>query len=265
MMEAILAALSYWVVWCLDNITGTQALSRPLVLGTVTGLFCGDMKTGIIMGATLEAIYLGAVGVGGVVPSDWRTATTVSIAYVVLTGIDIEAGLAIAVALGTLMNSFKPIINACENALHPIFMNLAQNGEYKKYRIAMYLDLFIVKAGINTVVIFLFILLGSSAIDAFIGYVPAFVFNGLNASANLLVVIGLALITRSIWSPITGVFIVAGFILAKYMGLGMIPIAALGFVIAFISYHNDLRYDELSKKLSAAESGQHQEGEDFFA
>ena len=129
----------------------------------------------------------------------------------------------------------------------------------------MYLDLFIVKAGINTVVIFLFILLGSSAIDAFIGYVPAFVFNGLNASANLLVVIGLALITRSIWSPITGVFIVAGFILAKYMGLGMIPIAALGFVIAFISYHNDLRYDELSKKLSAAESGQHQEGEDFFA
>ena len=79
-----------------------------------------------------------------------------------------EAGLAIAVALGTLMNSFKPIINACENALHPIFMNLAQNGEYKKYRIAMYLDLFIVKAGINTVVIFLFILLGSSAIDAFI-------------------------------------------------------------------------------------------------
>ena len=69
MMEAILAALSYWVVWCLDNITGTQALSRPLVLGTVTGLFCGDMKTGIIMGATLEAIYLGAVGVGGVVPS----------------------------------------------------------------------------------------------------------------------------------------------------------------------------------------------------
>lgn len=264
MTAALLAALSYWIMWSLDNITGSQALSRPIVLGTVTGLFCGDIKTGIIMGATLEAIYLGAVGVGGVVPSDWRTATTVSIAYVTLTGIDMEAGLAIAVALGTLMNSFKPVINTFENALHPVFMKMADNGEYKKYRIAMYLDLFAVKAGINAVVIFCFIFLGASAINAVVDFVPAFIFTGLGASANLLVVVGLALIARAIWSPITGVFIVAGFVLAKYIGLAMIPVAAVGFVIAFISYRYDIRFKELAEKMSAGSGTNSGEGDDFY-
>ena len=267
MFQAFIAAFSYWLVWSLDNLTGCQTLSRPIILGTVTGAMCGDLQTGIIMGAQLEAIYIGAVGVGGVVPSDWRTATTVSIAYVTLTGIDMEAGLAIAVALGTLMNSFKPVINSIENLLQTWFDKLMASGNYKLFRLSMYLDLFIVKAGINAIVIFLFVLMGSNAISAVIDYVPKFILTGLTASANLLVVVGLALIARSIWSPITGVFIVAGFVLAQYLGLGMIPIAAVGFVAAFICFRYDMRFEELKACVAAgtANSSQTDEDDDFYA
>ena len=72
MNYAVLAALSYWIIWVLDNMTGVQTLSRPIIIGTFTGLLCGDIKTGIILGATLEAVFLGIVGVGGVSVSDPR-------------------------------------------------------------------------------------------------------------------------------------------------------------------------------------------------
>ncbi len=32
-------------------------MERPLVVGLVTGILMGDMKTGILMGATLEAVF----------------------------------------------------------------------------------------------------------------------------------------------------------------------------------------------------------------
>ncbi len=40
-------------------ITGQSMMERPLVVGLVTGILMGDMKTGVLMGASLEAIFLG--------------------------------------------------------------------------------------------------------------------------------------------------------------------------------------------------------------
>ena len=39
-------------------------MERPLVVGLVTGLLLGDMKVGILMGASLEALFLGNVNIG---------------------------------------------------------------------------------------------------------------------------------------------------------------------------------------------------------
>ena len=44
-IQALLVALSYYLAWLLDSIFGFQTATRPIILGTITGLLCGDLKT----------------------------------------------------------------------------------------------------------------------------------------------------------------------------------------------------------------------------
>lgn len=54
LVPALLVAFAYWITWLIDGILGWQTMTRPIVLGTVIGLLCGDLKTGVIMGASLK-------------------------------------------------------------------------------------------------------------------------------------------------------------------------------------------------------------------
>ena len=63
MLQAILLAL----VAMLGNaeyLFGTCLLSRPLVMGTLTGIVLGDISMGVTLGATLELAFMGAFSVG---------------------------------------------------------------------------------------------------------------------------------------------------------------------------------------------------------
>ena len=46
---------------------GNYTLGRPLVAGLVVGLILGDMRTGIIVGAAIQVIYIALVTPGGTV------------------------------------------------------------------------------------------------------------------------------------------------------------------------------------------------------
>ena len=46
LVPALLVAFAYWITWLIDGILGWQTMTRPIVLGTVIGLLCGDLKAG---------------------------------------------------------------------------------------------------------------------------------------------------------------------------------------------------------------------------
>ena len=58
MGNALLIAFAYLLWQVADNWAGWQTFTRPIVLCTLTGLMCGDIKTGVILGAELEAVYM---------------------------------------------------------------------------------------------------------------------------------------------------------------------------------------------------------------
>ena len=60
LIQAILVGLVAMCVtfeWAL----GTCLASRPIVTGVLIGLVMGDLETGIIVGATLEMVFIGSV------------------------------------------------------------------------------------------------------------------------------------------------------------------------------------------------------------
>ena len=263
MTNALLIAFAYLLWQVADNWLGWQTFTRPLVLCTLTGLMCGDITTGVIIGAELEAVYMGVSAIGGEAPSNYQAASVLAVGFVVLSGADQGVGLALAVTVGTLINAVKPFTQAIALALHPWFMKIAETGNVKKFRIAMWLQVIFVSQLLNTIVVFLVALGGEAGLQTFISICPAFIINGLNASANMLVVVGLCLTTQAIWNGTTTVmYVILGFVAVKYLALGTLPLALIGIVIAFAHFQNS--YKLAQSRSSAAIGTNAQEGDDFY-
>ena len=68
---------------------------------------------------------------------------------------------------------------------------------------------------------------------------PAWVMRGLSAASGMMTGIGFAILTTMIWSKEIGGFFFVGFVLAKYLGLGTLPIAIIMAVVAIMYFFND--------------------------
>lgn len=60
MFQAILLGLVA-MIGNAEYLFGTCLLSRPIVMGTLTGIVLGDIPTGVSLGATLELAFMGGI------------------------------------------------------------------------------------------------------------------------------------------------------------------------------------------------------------
>lgn len=58
---------------------GNYTLGRPLVGGLVCGLILGDVRTGILVGAAMQLLYIALVTPGGTVSADVRAVSYIGI------------------------------------------------------------------------------------------------------------------------------------------------------------------------------------------
>ena len=79
----LVAAFGY-----LNSFFGSGNIGRPLVMSTLTGLVLGDMQLGIMTGATLELVWLGAFPIGASNPPDYTSGAILGTCYVILSGAD---------------------------------------------------------------------------------------------------------------------------------------------------------------------------------
>ena len=91
----LLQAILLGLVAMLGNaeyLFGTSLLSRPLVMGTLTGIVLGDVQTGVTLGATLELAFMGAFSIGASIPPEMISGTVLGTAFTITTGAGPETG-----------------------------------------------------------------------------------------------------------------------------------------------------------------------------
>lgn len=77
MLNAFLVALAVFICVGGAELVGFTMLNRPIVIGSLVGLFLGDIHTGVIIGASLEAVFMGVVNIGGASAAEPGIATAV--------------------------------------------------------------------------------------------------------------------------------------------------------------------------------------------
>lgn len=263
--SALIVCFVYWMIMTVDYLIAWQTLTRPIVVAPIMGLFLGDLNTGIVMGASLEAIFMGISAIGGSVPADATSSSIIAVAFTILTGSDIESGLAIAMPIGTLMASFRSMTTPIYASLSPYWEELAASGNMKKFRIQTIGFQAIFGSLAQVVVLFVSVAYGTEALSSFLANMPAFVTAGLAAASSMMTGVGYAILLSMLWTKEVGGFFFVGFVLAKYLGLDSLSIAILGAVVAITMFMNEKRFIDLKNSLKGkAASASANDEEDFF-
>lgn len=265
--EALLAAVAVFICYGGNWLLGQCMIERPIVVGMVAGLLFGDVTTGVIIGAALEAIFMGAVNIGGAISAEPVTATVLAVAFTVCTGIEQGAAITLAVPVGVVCAFISIALNnVVLNFLAAPLDNVAKAGNERAFN-ALHYGTWFFKYVLYSLVAFAAVLLGAEPVAALVDQIPANVMAGLTACGNLLPAVGMALLMKMLWSKELAVFFFAGFICVAYLNLPMIAVAGIGTIIAVVAAMRDKEVFDLSKKpvAAVAAGGSNDDEEDFFA
>lgn len=264
---ALLTAIGYFICYAGNWLVGQCMTERPLIVGPVVGFLLGDIETGLILGATLEAVYMGAVNIGGSISSEPATATAFAVAFAVTSGIGTDAAVALAIPIGVVAAFvFMFLNNVAFNVWVPLIDKFAGEGNTKKLFALNYFTWFL-RFFILAVIMYFGVYFGAGFVQAFVDNIPDVVMRGLSAAGGLMPAVGLAILMKMLWSKELGVYYLLGFVLVIYMNLPLVALAALGVVVVVVTAMRDieLKNAQASASLAAARTDATDDVEDFLS
>lgn len=268
LMHAIMAALSVFICFAGNYLTGQSMMERPLVVGLVTGLLMGDMRTGILMGASLEAVFMGNVNIGGVIAAEPVTATTLATTFAIISGVEQKAAITLAIPIGMLAAFVVMFLkNILMNFFAPFLDKAARENNQKKI-VALHYGTWVFYYLIISMISFFGILAGSGPVNALVNNIPQNLMNGLSAAGGLLPAVGFAMLMKLLWDNKLSVFYILGFVLTAYLKLPAVAVAVLGVVICVVMSQRDMQIANLPTTGSGSTGGAvttEDEEEEFFA
>lgn len=268
LFNASMAALSVFICFACNYLTGQSMMERPLVVGLVTGLLLGDMKVGILMGASLEAVFMGNVNIGGVIAAEPVTATTLATTFAIISHVDTKAAITLAIPIG-MLSAFVVMFlkNVLMNVFAPSLDKAARENNQRKV-VFMHYGTWVFYYLIIAMIAFFGVLAGSGPVNQLVANIPARLMNGLSAAGGLLPAVGFAMLMKLLWDNKLAVFYLLGFVLTAYLKLPAVAVAALGIVLCVIIANNDLQISQAVAgggfKSNSAPLTKEDEEEDFF-
>jgi mannose/fructose/N-acetylgalactosamine-specific phosphotransferase system component IIC len=244
-MEAIPMEISFLQVLAISLVAGIAALSElpimllppvvamPLFVGPVVGLILGDVTTGLIVGMSLQLVWLGLTSIGGTVPPDKIIGTTLATALVIVGRLTYEAALAVVLPAALIGQAFGIAVQTINSFLAHWADRYAREANMGGVTMTMWLGnllLFLVRF----VPVMLALGLGTGAAQSLVASIPEWVTHDIGVGGAILPTVGFALLLILIMKGEMWAWFIIGFILAAVLQLNAIAIAVLGVAAAVV-------------------------------
>ena len=194
----LLQAILLGLVAMLGNaeyLFGTSLLSRPLVMGTLTGIVLGDVQTGVTLGATLELAFMGAFSIGASIPPEMISGTVLGTAFTITTGAGPETALTVGLPVASLVLIAKNVgmVFILPPFVHKADKYAAEGNMAGVARMHLLGGFFGVNLIIGVIVACGYYA-GGPAVQALLNVIPKWISNGLQITMGLLPAIGFGLL-----------------------------------------------------------------------
>ena len=234
---------------------GISIVQKPLVAGVLVGIILGNPVQGAIVGAAVQMPFIAYIFAGGAKPNDPGLAGTLGVALALAANLDPESAVAISVPIALI----GTIINVVRMTLDVTFVHMidaaAARGNMKQ---AVFLHIVppqILCFVLCVVPVTLGCYYGVGAVSNIINIMQGRPLYTLQVIGGVLPALGIAMNLRTLDRPVTLIWFIFGFILSAYLGLGAMPIAIIGFVIAFFYVQLEMKAEEGKAVPALASSG----------
>ncbi|MBM6798714.1 PTS sugar transporter subunit IIC [Coprobacillus cateniformis] len=240
-IQAILIGISCWL-GSVENpqplgVAFSDALSKPIVGGTIVGMILGDIPTGVTIGAAIQAMYLGQVLIGGVATADMAFVSYPSIALAMLAGADATVAVTLAATVGVL----GAAVFTGYEILCSVFYQLgdkyiAENNIQKMkmaYIVLPPMTSFVIRFGLT----FTIVMLGSAYAADLLASIPELVLHIASVLGGILPAVGISiLVTYTLKDFKFIIYFLIGIVCITFLGLNMVATAVIGSCLAVMYY-----------------------------
>ncbi|MCI1687352.1 PTS sugar transporter subunit IIC [Schleiferilactobacillus harbinensis] len=219
------------------NWFGSLGFDRPILAGALMGLLLGSLRTGIIVGAALELVYLGSVTLGGTIAFDIGMGTVMSTAFAILGPLPLGVTVLLSFPVSLLGAVVYPVFKKWSTSLVPRFQDelkahqiQAFNRLWHRQWLAYLGFWFLVGTGLT--------LLGAPLCRLLVPVLPAPLVHILAVGAGMLPAMGIAAMLISLWNSELIPWFFLGFALVAFFKGSMIEVAFIASVIAALMAGN---------------------------
>lgn len=234
---SFMAVETYW--W-----GGAIYIARPVFAGPLIGLLMGDLETGLVVGGSVELMFLGGLSMGAYSPPNAYIGGMVGTAMAILSGGNMEVGIALAYPIGVMVQ----MLNYLTTQINIVWATKSENcyiaGNVKQANFYHYMSIFTRMAIQFFLPTFVALLIGSTSLEALYNNIPAWVNGGLSVAAGILPAIGLASIISTLGIKKGWPYFLVGFVLATYLHMDVMSVALLSLGLAIIIMMNKSDADE---------------------
>lgn len=216
---------------------GEMKFREPIVTGFLVGCILNDVQQGLIIGAQLQLMWMGAVGFGPTAQLDIGTGGTIGVAVALTTGTGAETAIMFGVPIAILMQFCSTILMTLYSGFMARVDTEIDNFNLKAISFYHYL-VGVCDFLMYAILTFIVMYFGNSAIEGIINALPDWANSGLTAVSVMLPCVGFALLLNIILDKSLIPYFIIGFIPAAFVGrdLSMIGIVSIAFAIAWIIF-----------------------------
>ena len=222
-----------------DMFDGLTHIHRPIVTGLVVGLILGDMKTGLIVGASLELVWMGMVPLAGAQPPNVVIGGIIGTSIAILGKLDAQAAIGIAVPFAVAVQAAITLLFTAFSFFMHKADKYCEDADTAGIERINYLGLVVLFIFYFTIA-FLPILLGADKAAAIVSSIPTWIIDGLSVAG------GIMLLKIMLKKEYVG-FMILGFLLVTYFNLPILGLALLGVCIALYDYFSKNNSDSREK------------------
>jgi PTS system N-acetylgalactosamine-specific IIC component len=204
---------------------------RPIVAGAIVGLILGDFQKGLIVGGTLELVFLGVMPIGGAQPPNSIIGGILGTAFAILTNVDAKIAIGIAVPFSIAVQAASNLVYTGNAGFIHKADKYALEGNTKgvdNMNLAGMIPMFI----FYFLFAFVPLYFGAGAAQSVINAIPAKIMEGIQVAGGMMPAVGFAILLRTMIKKDLIIFLGMGFILVAYLKLPIIGVALIAVIIA---------------------------------
>lgn len=226
---------------------------RPLIACTLIGIVLGDMKTGIIVGGSLELLALGWMNIGAALAPDAALASVVSTILVIVGGQDIPTAIALAIPLAAAGQVLTYVVRAITVGFQHAADKAVETGNLNKldwiHRSALLLQA--MRIAIPALIVAM--TAGTDTVQSMLAAIPPVVTTGLKIAGGFIAVVGYAMVINMMRAGHLMPFFYAGFVIAAFTDFNLVALGVLGTITAIIYIQLHPKYNQ-SKQVAQVQA-----------